>query len=239
MAKAKSTCSVADCDRPAKARGWCYTHYARWRAHGDVGLARPVGSYRAEPAKCKVAGCEGRSQCRGMCSRHYQQWRKGILEARECKTLGCNCKARYDGFCGRHRSTRRIEEASNERKVCSTCGESKSLDAFTHDPRYPDRRVSRCKKCTCKSQRDISFRRRYVIGLDAVEAMAAAQGRRCAICGRKEDLVVDHDHATGHVRGLLCQACNRGLGCVHDNSQILAAMIDYLHEHSSEPDSDD
>jgi hypothetical protein len=34
------------------------------------------------------------------------------------------------------------------------------------------------------------------------------QGDRCAICGARSGLVIDHDHATGYVRGLLCPSCN-------------------------------
>ena len=29
------TCSIPDCGRPHKARGWCNTHYEAWRQHGD------------------------------------------------------------------------------------------------------------------------------------------------------------------------------------------------------------
>ena len=32
---AKATCAIEDCDRPAKCRGWCSTHYQRWWRHGD------------------------------------------------------------------------------------------------------------------------------------------------------------------------------------------------------------
>lgn len=39
-----------------------------------------------------------------------------------------------------------------------------------------------------------------------------AQGARCAMCNREVSLVVDHDHATGKVRGLVCYRCNIGLG---------------------------
>lgn len=35
------TCSVEDCENVAHARGWCKTHYSRWRLYGD-----PVAPWR-------------------------------------------------------------------------------------------------------------------------------------------------------------------------------------------------
>lgn len=32
---AERTCSIEGCERPHNARGWCTTHYERWRRHGD------------------------------------------------------------------------------------------------------------------------------------------------------------------------------------------------------------
>ena len=57
------------------------------------------------------------------------------------------------------------------------------------------------------------------------------QGGTCAICRTKPAVHVDHDHATGRVRGILCFACNRGLGKVGDSVEVLRAMIAYLCEN--------
>ena len=62
------------------------------------------------------------------------------------------------------------------------------------------------------------LRTTYGLSLDDYEALSEAQGYRCAICdgnwvGR---LVVDHCHKTQRVQGLLCNACNRGLGMLKD-----------------------
>lgn len=50
---------------------------------------------------------------------------------------------------------------------------------------------------------------RYGITVEQRDAMVASQGGTCAICrGAMARAVVDHDHATGKVRGVLCHACN-------------------------------
>lgn len=62
-------------------------------------------------------------------------------------------------------------------------------------------------------------RAKRVYGLSAPDyyALYRHQHGRCALCGVHEDvlperLCVDHCHATKVVRGLLCRACNAGVG---------------------------
>lgn len=64
-------------------------------------------------------------------------------------------------------------------------------------------------------------------------AMLAAQGNRCAICGKDGSecawgLVLDHSHTTGKPRGMLCPSCNSMLGFACDNLATLRAAIRYL-----------
>ena len=47
--------------------------------------------------------------------------------------------------------------------------------------------------------------------------------------------VVDHDHETGDVRGVLCNPCNIILGKAKDNPDILKNAANYLTEHSQAP----
>lgn len=68
----------------------------------------------------------------------------------------------------------------------------------------------------------------YGMTQEQYRALSEMQGGKCAICRRKRKLVVDHCHKTGAVRGLLCSACNLGLGNLSDNAAILRRAAAYL-----------
>ena len=67
--------------------------------------------------------------------------------------------------------------------------------------------------------------------------MLAQQEYKCAICntdkptGKWKVFAVDHCHETGEVRGLLCNECNRGMGLLRDNAELLRKAADYLDRH--------
>lgn len=72
------------------------------------------------------------------------------------------------------------------------------------------------------------------------QAMLAAQDGKCAICGSAHGLAskmyplyVDHCHATGRVRGLLCQRCNAGLGMFQDRKDLIDKAALYLSKSLS------
>ena len=72
------------------------------------------------------------------------------------------------------------------------------------------------------------LRVRYGLTEGEFERMRNAQGGRCAICGSVEALHVDHCHATGQVRGLLCGGCNSGIGRLRDDPELLMRGWEYL-----------
>jgi hypothetical protein len=57
------------------------------------------------------------------------------------------------------------------------------------------------------------------------------QNGLCAICMKNDELVIDHNHETGAVRGLLCKKCNFGLGLFKNSDNILFAMK-YLTDYA-------
>ena len=71
-------------------------------------------------------------------------------------------------------------------------------------------------------------------GLEAGEYAQLYEFQRghCALCrratGASRKLSVDHDHATGDVRGLLCRPCNTMLGHARDNTRFFERCIKYL-----------
>ena len=73
----------------------------------------------------------------------------------------------------------------------------------------------------------------YDLPLEEYKNLVEEQRGLCAICGNKQKgrLHVDHCHNTKKVRGLLCQACNHGLGHFRDNASYLVSAIFYLTKH--------
>ena len=72
-----SNCAVEGCTNTGKiTRGWCGTHYSRWKRHGNPETVLPRG-YKAwvNVGPCAVEGCDRQSEKRGWCHNHYRLWR--------------------------------------------------------------------------------------------------------------------------------------------------------------------
>lgn len=72
----------------------------------------------------------------------------------------------------------------------------------------------------------------YGLTLEQHAEMLRAQKGKCAMCGAGDKLVVDHNHTTDKVRGLICTRCNLLLGFTEDlNPELLARAAKYLETH--------
>lgn len=86
----------------------------------------------------------------------------------------------------------------------------------------------RCKHLGRKSRL-----KKYGLSVGGYDDLLTTQGGKCAVCRVpaslcKRRLAVDHCHATGRVRGLLCPNCNNGLGRFKDSAERLRAAAAYL-----------
>ena len=118
-------------------------------------------------------------------------------------------------------------------KRCKTCGKTKPLSEFAA-------RRSSCKPCFAELQRRYIREREYGLTVEDVDRMLAEQRGRCPICRTpitSETLDVDHDHATGKVRGLLCGRCNVAIGQLKDDPKVIRSAIRYLTRRQEVPDA--
>lgn len=123
-------------------------------------------------------------------------------------------------------------------KWCPDCEIVKPLAEFPANRSTRSGYMSYCKPCfnqrTRESydrnggSRNYHLRRRYGIALEHFERMFAEQGGLCAICHEAPAAHVDHDHATGRVRGLLCFNCNGALGQFRDRADLMLLAVAYL-----------
>ncbi len=84
-----------------------------------------------------------------------------------------------------------------------------------------------------KKKKDQHLKYLYGISLEDYNDLFQKQSGRCAICKShqsklKRALVVDHNHDTGEIRGLLCDKCNLTLGQFNDRSNVLRCAANYL-----------
>lgn len=138
---------------------------------------------------------------------------------------------RHVSFFGR-RSSR---GESRRKGYCRDCESSYLAERLANNPtaRAARRKAAR-EHNRSDGHREKLLRRLYGIGLNEYAAMLQSQGQRCAICpatepgGNSTSWHVDHDHATGRVRGLLCVRCNLGLGYFQDDPDRLVRASAYL-----------
>lgn len=134
-------------------------------------------------------------------------------------------------------------------KYCFKCCTAKPRTEFNKNKYMYDGVNNRCRLCSkvweteYRKSDESKRRKRYqhlrdMFGMspEDYEKLIEEQNNQCKICGkngkdcRYKVLVVDHCHATGKIRGLLCDRCNIGLGKFKDNLALLDSAAKYLRD---------
>ena len=129
---------------------------------------------------------------------------------------------------GKARRAARSPKGRTFSTVCTRCGET-----FEYVHRARKRTV--CDLCRKHDSAWTAFR---LTGEQAEELRARG---RCDICGgtrpggRFNNWHIDHDHATGVVRGVLCAACNTAIGLLGESPERIIAAAEYVAAHQARP----
>jgi hypothetical protein len=114
--------------------------------------------------------------------------------------------------------------------TCTRCKSDKPADLINFPPHNKKRNGldSWCRSCRASYRNEICRGKfRSSISDDQLREIKS-DIKECVICGSPNNLVIDHDHATGSVRGVLCNHCNRGLGHFRDDPELLEFAAEYL-----------
>lgn len=114
-----------------------------------------------------------------------------------------------------------------ERRSRTKHREKRNEEAKEYQRKMRSEQPERQREIARKSR----YRKKYGLTIEAYEALFAQQNNACAICaGQSKDKKwhTDHCHTAGHVRGILCSACNLMLGHAQDKAETLRRAADYL-----------
>jgi hypothetical protein len=137
----------------------------------------------------------------------------------------------------RHKKTK-----SGRNSHCKLC-ENKRNVAFRETSRFKEwnaeyTQSEHCKLIRHRLHRKHDLRKKWKMTEAEYDHKLQEQGGVCAICGGQEikkgwHMSIDHDHATGKIRDILCSRCNVILGQARDSVPFLEKCIEYLKKHES------
>lgn len=101
----------------------------------------------------------------------------------------------------------------------------------THKDKIKERRKKNMPVLVKRSER-IRYKKKYGMTLEQVQELKQAG---CIVCGSMTRLHVDHCHATGKVRGCLCQRCNQALGLLNEDIERIKRLAQYIDFFQRQP----
>ena len=121
---------------------------------------------------------------------------------------------------------------------CTRCQTEKpaTLEFFPPHNKKQNGFDSWCRKCRSTYRNGINRGKFRDVISDAALVELKNSTKECVICGDTSTLVVDHDHKSGEIRGILCNHCNRGLGHFRDNPDLLEFARMYLLAFADDPE---
>lgn len=230
MSRKIITCKSCGEDKPHGANGLCGNCYNSGRvvvcrncmkSNPNFGRGLCASCYHklfpVKPIVCSACGEKRARGAGGLCRSCYQ--RRHPRRTVTCKACGKEKRHAAHGMCGT--CHRKEVLGKQEAGVCAAC-ECVGVIGVS----------GFCVSCSRRNSHYIS---KYNLSVFDVLFMLSVQRRRCQVCGCSLDFRtarVDHCHATGEIRGLLCNACNIAIGLLRDSHDHALSAAHYLLLHS-------
>lgn len=201
---------------------------------------------------CTLEGCDNPHKARGYCQTHYAQLKRGMTPRIVPKRMmeqpetcqadeGCDRAAKTKGLCETHYARllrhgyTHYRNRTRPHKTCTVAGCENILSAN-----------GMCNAHYSRSR----WWKDYGVDAHDFAAMSAAQGDVCALCKKSETIVdgasrrvkslaLDHCHTTNKLRGLLCSSCNRAIGLLKDDPELMRKAADYVEGYRLKHEADD
>jgi hypothetical protein len=118
------------------------------------------------------------------------------------------------------------------KNTCMECERKRKLERFYNNHETNKLKARNYARTRTKEKRRQQWLKdKFGVNEEWYRKQLEEQKNVCKICGgtnKNKPLMVDHDHKSGLVRGLLCLHCNSLLGFSKDNITILQKAIVYL-----------
>jgi hypothetical protein len=161
----------------------------------------------------------------------------------------CLIQKDFSNFRIRKKSIKTVNYNSSckecEKEDCRT--RYKNIQSSDAGKEYNRLRNKKFRKANPGSIKNTWLKKEFGITLEKFLELKQQQNNVCAICLQPEtcvvsrgqdkkirDLSVDHCHKTGKIRALLCSNCNKGIGSLKENIDILTKAIAYLKKYNNE-----
>lgn len=128
---------------------------------------------------------------------------------------------------------------SPKTKWCRVCDKTKNIEEFEPNQYAKNNRIVRrpvCRECYSKKVRVKSADKRLFIQSNPKPEIG--HKFTCPICKKsffretQNDVVLDHSHITGKIRGWLCNSCNTSIGKFNDDTEVLLNAIEWIKKTS-------
>jgi hypothetical protein len=139
--------------------------------------------------------------------------------------------------CNKHKASQGefCDSCFNETKICRRCQEKKSIFEFEKNQKSIAGKISRrgeCRNCR-KWKKAIPSKKRSEYE-ELYPRPQIGKAFDCPVCEKSiirqfhNDVVLDHEHLSGKIRGWICRQCNSSIGMMDEDIEVLKRAIKWI-----------